>query len=56
MSWMTTRVVTVTVVRRAEKVTVVMKKGLWWTRAGGGCPCMAVGLVFSWAISRGQVG
>ena len=39
-SRITTRIETVTVVRRAEKVKVVTKKGSRWTRAGGGCPCM----------------
>ena len=53
-SWITTRLETVPVVRRAEKVKVVMKMGLRWTGVERVFPYTAVSQGFSWEISKVQ--
>ena len=50
--WITTRMETVTVVRRAEKVKVVMKTGLRWTGVERVFPYRVVSQGFSWEISK----
>ena len=54
--WTATRMNTMKVVMKTERLKVVMKKGLVWTRVKGVFPCTAVSQGFSWTISKVRVG